>query len=204
MYSVPPATQTLLIANGLVFAVQMTAGEEIVSWFALWPLGSPAGHGAVGFLPWQVVTYSFLHGSFVHLFFNLFALFMFGSDIERVFGGGRYLVYYFGCVIAAAFAQLAVSALSAAPPYPTIGASGGVFGLLLAYGMYFPHRQVMLIFPPIPMPAWLFVVLYGLLEFYLGVAGPQGGIAHFAHLGGMLGGLAMILFWRRPPSRRSW
>lgn len=204
MYSIPPVTQKLLIANGIVFAAQMIADDDLISWFALWPLGSPSGYGTVGFLPWQVVTYSFLHGNLIHLFFNMFALFMFGSDIERVFGARRYLVYYFGCVAAAAIAQLAVSALTAAPPYPTVGASGGVFGLLLAYGMYFPQRQVMLIFPPIPMPAWLFVVLYGLLTLYLGIAHPQGGIAHFAHLGGMLGGFLILRYWRRPPSRRPW
>jgi membrane associated rhomboid family serine protease len=132
----------------------------------------------------------------------MFALFMFGSDIERVFGQRRFLAYYFACVVTAAAAQLVVSAASGAP-YPTVGASGGVFGLLLAFALYFPRRTVMLIFPPIPMPAWLFVTLYGALELYLGVTGTMAGVAHFAHLGGMLGGFLMIQYWRgRPPFRK--
>ena len=107
------------------------------------------------------------------------------------------LSYYFVCVVTAAVAQLVVSSATGAPPYPTVGASGGVFGLLLAFGMYFPRRTLMLIFPPIPMPAWLFVTLYGGIELFLGVTGTQQGVAHFAHLGGMLGGFLMIQHWRR-------
>jgi membrane associated rhomboid family serine protease len=99
-------------------------------------------------------------------------------------------------VFAAALTQLAVSTLSGGPPVPTVGASGGVFGLLLAYGLLFPRRILVLIFPPIPMPAWLFVTLYGLLELYLGVTGTQAGVAHFAHLGGMFGGWLLIRQWR--------
>jgi membrane associated rhomboid family serine protease len=106
-------------------------------------------------------------------------------------------------VLAAAVTQLVVAAWGGGPPYPTVGASGGVFGLLLAFGMYFPRRMIMLIFPPIPMPAWLFVTLYGLLELYLGITGTQAGVAHFAHLGGMLGGWLMLQHWRgRPPFGR--
>jgi membrane associated rhomboid family serine protease len=87
-------------------------------------------------------------------------------------------------------------------PYPTIGASGGVFGLLLAFGMMFPRRMILLIFPPIPMPAWLFVTLYGIVELVLGVTGSQSGVAHFAHLGGMVVGFALIQYWRH--TRRRW
>jgi len=189
--SLPPITRALLVANVGVFLLQLVADTALVRWFALWPFGGAAGAYS-GFLPWQVVTYSFLHGGLFHLFFNMLALYMFGSEIERVFGRRRYLFYYFTCVLVAAGAQLAVSALGNGPAYPTVGASGGVFGLLLAYGMYFPRRTVMLIFPPIPMPAWLFVIVYGLIELYFGVTGTQAGVAHFAHLGGMLGGWLMI------------
>jgi membrane associated rhomboid family serine protease len=200
---VPPVTRALLITNIAVFLLQQLADGLLVRWFALWPFGMPSSHA--GFLPWQVVTYSFLHGSLFHIFFNLLALYMFGSEIERVVGQRRYLRFYFVCVLVAAGAQLAVSALSSGPAYPTVGASGGVFGLLLAYGMYFPRRTVMLIFPPIPMPAWLFVIVYGLIELYFGVTGTQAGVAHFAHLGGMLGGWLMIQHWRgRFPFRRRW
>jgi membrane associated rhomboid family serine protease len=186
-----PVTQSLLIANIAVYLLQSVVGGPLFDYFALWPLNS-------GFAPWQLVTYSFLHDptSFTHILFNMLALYMFGSDIERVFGPRRMLAYYFVCVVTAAVAQLAVSWAMQSPPYPTVGASGGVFGLLLAFGMYFPRRTLMLIFPPIPMPAWLFVTLYGCIELFLGVTGTQQGVAHFAHLGGMLGGFLMIQSWR--------
>jgi len=203
MYGIPPVTWYLLIANGVVFLLQPVAGSALVSLFALWPFGTPSMPGATGFLPWQVVTYSFLHANFLHLFFNMFALYMFGSALERVFGQRRYATYYFTCVITAALGQLIVSAFASGPVYPTVGASGGVFGLLLGYGMLFPRNRVMLIFPPIPMPAWLFVTLYGVIELYLGVTGTQAGVAHFAHLGGMLGGFLVLRYWRgQPPFRR--
>ena len=187
----PPVTQALLIANVAVFLLEMSGmglGE-----FALWP---PTPFGS-RFEIWQLVTYSFLHANLTHIFFNMLALYMFGGQIEQVFGSRRFLIYFLGCVFSAALAQLAMSALSGGPAFPTVGASGGVFGLLLAYGLFFPRRIVMLIFPPIPMPAWLFVTLYGLLELYLGVTGTAAGIAHFAHLGGMLGGWILIRQWRR-------
>ncbi len=194
----PPVTQMLLTANVAVFLLQFLFGDALVVWFGLWPFHTPSSLGA-GFLPWQVLTYGFLHGSLIHIGFNMLALYMFGGQIEQVFGPRRYLIYYLGCVFSAALAQLVIQSLTASPPFPTVGASGGVFGLLLAYGLFFPRRTLMLIFPPIPMPAWLFVTLYGLLELYLGVTGTQAGVAHFAHLGGMLGGYILIRQWRRRP-----
>jgi membrane associated rhomboid family serine protease len=194
----PPITRALLIANVAVYLLQTVAGDLLVIWFALWPFHTPPATGA-GFLPWQVITYGFLHGGLMHIGFNMLALYMFGGQIEQVFGQRRFLVYYLGCVFAAALAQLLVTSVIGGEAYPTVGASGGVFGLLLAYGLFFPRRTIMLIFPPIPMPAWLFVTLYGLLEIYLGVTGTQSGVAHFAHLGGMLGGWLLIRQWRRRP-----
>ncbi len=200
---IPPVTWALLVTNGVVYLLQQMIDPQLIVWFALWPLHGSSPAGLAGFLPWQLVTYGFLHGSLLHLLVNMLALYMFGSDIERVFGQQRYLAYYLACVVTAAVAQLLVSATSGSPPYPTLGASGGVFGVLLAFALYFPRRTVMLIFPPIPMPAWLFVTLYGVVELYLGITGTQAGVAHFAHLGGMLGGYAMIRYWRRrPPFRR--
>jgi membrane associated rhomboid family serine protease len=190
-FNLPPVTWALLIANLCIFLLQQVANEWLIPLFALWPLES---FGLL-FMPWQVLTYGFLHNDILHLFFNMFAVFMFGADIERVFGSKRYLSYYLVCVVSAAMLQLLVTSQSQAAHY-TIGASGGVFGLLLAYGMYFPRRTLLLIFPPIPLPAWLFVTLYGLLELYLGVTNSQAGVAHFAHLGGMLGGYLMIRHWR--------
>ncbi len=196
----PVVTKTLLIANIAVFLAQLVADQLLVVWFGLWPLTSPdyANAGiSTAFLPWQVVTYSFLHGNSLHLAVNMLGLWMFGSEVERVLGTRRYFVYYFVSVLAAAAAQLAMSVLSPGPPYPTVGASGGVFGLLLAYGMFFPRRIVMLIFPPIPMQARFFVFVYAAIELYLGVTGTQAGVAHFAHLGGMAGGWFMLQYWRR-------
>ena len=186
----PPVTQSLVIANVAVYLLsQMAGGEFLFSWFALWP-GSD-------FQPWQLVTYGFLHGGLGHLFFNMLALYMFGGDIERLFGSRFYLSYYFAAVVAAALSHLAVSFLMGSPPVPTVGASGGIYGLLLAFAVYFPQRRVMLLFPPIPMAARTFVILFGALELVLGVTGTAAGVAHFAHLGGMLGGWLMILYRRK-------
>ncbi len=174
--------------------------DRLVMWLGLWPPGAAEVYGAgVGFRPWQLVTYAFLHGGTGHIFFNMFALYMFGSTLERLFGTRFYLTFYFVTVVSAGLTQLMVSALTGAM-HPTIGASGGVFGLLLAFGMYFPRQRIVLMFPPIPMQAWLFVTLYGALELFLGVTGTQAGVAHFAHLGGMLGAFLMIQRRRgRPP-----
>jgi membrane associated rhomboid family serine protease len=189
----PPATRALLAANVLVYLLQGQGGPELVAWFALWP---PWGADGPPFQAWQLVSYSFLHGSLTHLLFNMLALYMFGPDIERLFGTRFFALYYAACVVAAALTHLAAALLSGAPPAPMVGASGGMFGLLLAFGWYFPRRRLMLIFPPIPMPARVFVATYGILELVLGVTGTASGVAHFAHLGGMLGGVLMIQ-WRR-------
>jgi membrane associated rhomboid family serine protease len=190
-----PVARSLLIACIAVFVLQKLAVVPTMD-FALWPLGSSL-YGS-RFEPWQIVTYAFLHDPFnyAHIIFNMFALYMFGPEIERLVGSKRFAVYYLVCVISAALTQLAVQHLEGGPGGPTVGASGGIFGLLLAYGLAFPHRKLMLIFPPIPMPAWLFVTLYGLLELYLGISGRNASVAHFAHLGGMIGGFILIAYWR--------
>ncbi len=204
--SLPPVTQLLLLANTGIFVAQLAIGGFLVQNFALWPPSVAGDFGLPGlgrFQIWQIVTYAFLHGSLMHLLFNMFALFMFGSEMERTWGSERYAIYYFACVIGAAIAQLIVVHEAGGPPYATLGASGGVFGLLLAFGMTYPRRMILLIFPPIPMPAWLFVTIYGLIELVLGVTGTQAGVAHFAHLGGMAAGFALIQYWRRRgPFRR--
>jgi membrane associated rhomboid family serine protease len=197
-----PVVRSLLIACVAMFGLQWVAGDRLELLFALWPPASDPQ--TPGFMAWQLVSYAFLHGGATHLLFNMFALYMFGPDIERLLGSKRFLAYYMVCVVTAALAQLLVLRMIGNPPVPTVGASGGIFGLLLAFGMAYPRRKLMLIFPPIPMPAWLFVTLYGLLELYLGITGSNAGVAHFAHLGGMVGGLALILYWRsqRQPQRR--
>jgi membrane associated rhomboid family serine protease len=198
----PPITTALIVANVAMFLLQSLVPQLIVP-LALWPLATAATSIGASFAPWQLVTYAFLHGSLLHLAFNMFALYMFGSAIEQLFGTRRYLILYFVSVLSAAITQLIVAMLTHAI-YPTIGASGGVFGLLLAYGMYFPHNRVMLLFPPVPMPARVFVFVYGAIELVLGVTGSQEGVAHFAHLGGMAGAYLLLRLWRggiRRPSR---
>jgi membrane associated rhomboid family serine protease len=192
-----PVTRTLILLNVAAYALSTMAEEFSIVYLALWPWHVPEHLGAPPFQLWQLVTYGFLHGGLYHLFFNMFALFMFGSDIERVFGTQRYLIYYLVSVVGAAVAQLVVMMITNGPPVPTVGASGAVFGILLAFGMAFPHRRIMLLIPPIPMPAWLFVTLYGLIELAMGVFGTQQGVAHFAHLGGMAAGYVLIRYWRR-------
>lgn len=196
-FDIPPVTRALLIANIGIYLLQMlTGGDVMLVHFALWPLGPSPYSNVPGFEPWQLVTYGFLHGSFTHIAFNMFALWMFGSAIEQVLGEKPFAIYYFTCIIGAALAQLAVVHWFTGGFYPTLGASGGVFGLLLAFGLMFPHQRIMLLFPPIPMPAWLFVTGYGVIELFLGVTGTQAGVAHFAHLGGMAIGFLLIEYWR--------
>src|SRR5690242_6097054 len=192
MMFLPPATQWLLIANVAVFFLQ-SAGVVQFDDFALWP---PGGFESQ-FEPWQLVTYSFLHGGFTHIFFNMLALYVFDGEIERLFGTRFYVLYYFGCVVSAAVCHLVFPALIGGPAEPMVGASGGIYGLLLAFGIYLPHRRVLLLFPPIPMPARVFVFGFALLELFFGITQTAAGVAHFAHLGGMLGGWLMIQYRRR-------
>jgi membrane associated rhomboid family serine protease len=187
MPPLPPVTQALLLANVAIFFLGELLGPGLLAPFALWPVGQ-------GFWPWQVLTYAFLHGSFNHLFFNMLGLWMFGSELEHIWGQKRFLQFYTASVIAAALTQLLVDALLHSPT-PTIGASGGLFGLLLAFAMIFPNRIILLFFV-LPMKAKWLVALYGVLELYQGVYVMNSGVAHFAHLGGMLGGLLMLRYWR--------
>jgi membrane associated rhomboid family serine protease len=187
----PPVTQALLFANIAVFVLQMS-GALPLGELALWPPGGLESQFEV----WQIVTYAFLHANLAHIFFNMLGLYMFGAEVERLFGSRFYAAYYFGCVVSAALCHLAVTAWMGVAPYPTVGASGGVYGLLLAFGVYFPHRRVLLLFPPIPLPARVFVIAFAALELAFGVTGTAAGVAHFAHLGGMLGGWLMIQYRR--------
>jgi membrane associated rhomboid family serine protease len=188
MFSLPPVTQALILVNGVAFLLELLLGDAFLDPLALWPLSSQ-------FLPWQLITYAFLHAGFAHLLFNMLGVYMFGADLERVWGPRRFLNYYVVCVISAALTQLLVSGMTGAY-YPTIGASGAVFGLLLAFATMFPQRMIMPLFPPIPMRAPVFAAVYGVLELVLGVTGTQAGVAHFAHLGGMAGGFLMMRYWR--------
>lgn len=205
----PPAVQNLLIANCVVFLAMMLLDKmRIYELFALFPMPSPF------FKLWQPVTYMFMHGDFSHLFFNMFALWMFGRGLEQELGTKRFLTYYLVCGIGAGLVQLGVAQIDlmrlseASILYqsylctPTVGASGAVFGLLLAFGMLHPNATIMLLIPPIPMKAKWFVIIYGLLELLFGVSGKMDSVAHFAHLGGMFWGWLLLIWWRYRDSRK--
>jgi membrane associated rhomboid family serine protease len=191
MFGMPPATRTLILLNIAVYLLEWLNPRGMIDLFALQPLGSSNFH------IWQLITYAFLHdpSNLAHIFFNMFALFMFGRSLELYWGARRFVIYYLVCVLTAALTQLAVQSASGVGE-ETLGASGGVFGVLLAFAWYFPRQRLFVIPIPIPIPAWLLVTVYGFLELFLGVTGRQQGVAHFAHLGGMLGGALCILYWR--------
>ncbi|MFZ7096343.1 rhomboid family intramembrane serine protease [Luteimonas dalianensis] len=203
--NLPSITRTLLIINVVAFLLQLLAGNQLVYPFMLWPLGG-AEAGGMSFLPWQLVTYGFLHADLFHLLFNMLVLYMFGAPLEHTWGQRRFLTYFMVCVVGAGLCQLVVVSWSLAQggmPYPTLGASGGVFGVLLAFGMLFPNHRVMLLIPPIPMKARTLVIALGVIELFFGITGTRSGVAHFAHLGGMLFGWLLIQQWRgRPPFSR--
>jgi membrane associated rhomboid family serine protease len=190
------AVKFLIAANVLVFALQMASTGTLEVLFGLWPLQPIDGQSYFHF--WQIITYSFLHDTrnFAHLLFNMLGLWMFGAEIERYVGPRRLATCYFASVLTAGLTQLFVPPWLGAPPGFTIGASGGVFGLLLAYALMFPNRKVVPLIPPIPMPAWVFAALYAGVELFLGVTGSLSGIAHFAHLGGMIGSALVFMRWR--------
>lgn len=216
----PPVTRNLIIINFLVWFAELVLpryGIDLISIFGLHYFE------ASEFNLMQLFTYMFLHSddSINHVFFNMFSLWMFGSLIERFWGKWRYLFFYITCGLSAAIVQEAVwffsfhelalmgsdlvrigggavvQANEALNMAITVGASGAVFGLLLAFGMLFPNSKVFLLFIPIPIKAKYFVIIYGVAEFFFGVSAVGDNVAHFAHLGGMLGGFILILLWRR-------
>ncbi|MEX0769263.1 MAG: rhomboid family intramembrane serine protease [Balneolaceae bacterium] len=183
----PPAVKHLLVINVIFFIALFTPGigDYLFRYGALWPVESQY------FEPWQLITYMFLHGGLGHIFFNLFALWIFGQSIENFWGTKRFTIYYFLTGIGAAVLHMVIGGGGA----PTIGASGAVFGILLAFGMMFPDRYIMLLIPPVPIKAKYFVAIFGAIELFYGVTGTRSGIAHFAHLGGMVVGYLLIRYW---------
>ncbi len=188
MPPLPPVTKAFMLICTAVFCAQLLFGRSLDAWFALWPIASG------NFMPWQALTYAFMHGDFGHLFFNMIGLWMFGGELERLWGQKRFIHFLLAGALSAAAIQIVWTMLIGSR-VPTVGASGAIFALLLAFGMLFPNRTIMLLIPPIPMKAKFFVAIFGALELVLGFMG-GGGVAHFAHLGGMLGGFLMIRFWR--------
>jgi membrane associated rhomboid family serine protease len=214
----PPVISFLLITNALVFVLQLVAFEPLMVHFALWPVGTPdviQRNGELVWVPpfqiWQLLSYGFLHGSLLHLSLNLFAMWMLGVQLENAWGSRLFAIYYLVCVLGAGLIQLVVASHGVlnAEIYPTIGASGGVFGILLAFGMMFPNQRLIFLLLPVPIRAKYFVIGYGAFELFAGITGTTAGIAHFAHLGGMLFGLLLIQYWRgrlpiRPRRRVFW
>jgi len=202
LFNFPLVTRTLLIINIALFLLQQFMGDILLAHFALWPWGEDRWTAindqeiSLGFRFWQLITYGFLHGNLFHLAFNMLALVMFGGAVEQLLRTRAYFIYYFSCIIGAALTQLVFLYFWPRGFFPTIGASGGVFGLLLAFALFYPHAKLMLLFPPIPMPARIFVLLYAAIELFLGITGTAAGIAHFAHLGGMVMGWLLIHYWR--------
>jgi len=208
---IPPVTRNLLIAMAVAFGLQLLLGwNNVERYFALWPWGGFSGEGeggeivSVGFQPWQLVTYGFLHArdNFMHLLFNAIGLWQFGSRVEQALGAKRYTQFFFACVVGAGLCQLAVVSWMASagqPPFPTVGASGGIFGILLAYALFFPRDRMIIIPIPVPMSARTLVIIYGVISLVAGLTGTMQGIAHFAHLGGMLFGWLLLRYWAGKP-----
>ncbi len=201
----PPVLKNLLIINGLLFLGQMAQGSPLSvfldTWLALWPLGAPDAimtsrglRAMADFWPWQLVTYGFLHGDFFHLLFNMFALWMFGTQLENEWGSKRFAIFYFVCVVGAGLVQLVTQYVSGSYAV-TVGASGGVYGLLLAFGMTYPN-QIIYLNLLFPVKAKWLVIGMGAISLFSGATGAADGVAHFAHLGGMVFGFLLLLYWR--------
>jgi membrane associated rhomboid family serine protease len=230
----PPVVRNLIIINIVMFILLFFLNQfrfDLNRFFGLYFIQSPL------FQPWQIVTHMFMHGGLMHIFFNMWALWIFGKTLESVWGGKRFFIYYIVTGLGAAFFHQLVMYIDLAPQIagfkeaynvdvltmerlnhafasgsqfhplirslmiPTVGASGAVFGILLAFGMLFPNTQLFIIPFPFPIKAKWLVIGYGALELYLGVTQPGSNIAHFAHLGGMVFGFILIKYWNKNSKR---
>lgn len=211
MANVPTAIKNIIIINVLVMIMTMLNEDFMYKTFSLFYPTSPFFHW------WQPVTHMFMHGGFWHLFFNMYTLYIFGSVLERVWGTRKFLVFYFVTGLGAALihtgvewiqmqswlgqaaegSAAALSSIHALKMTPTVGASGAIYGVLMGYAMLYPDSVLTLIFPPVSMKAKWFVLIFAAIELLTGVTGTGGGIAHFAHLGGLIFGYLLILYWKR-------
>jgi membrane associated rhomboid family serine protease len=226
----PPVTKNLIIINVVLLLGTMVlqqTGLNLNRFLGMYYFQSPL------FAPWQIVTHMFMHGGIAHIFFNMYALWIFGKTLESVWGSKRFLIYYLATGLGAAFFHQLVNYIEFAPQIaalkaaysvdvinnsllneilqpgnqfrsigmdlirPTVGASGAVYGVLLAFGMLFPNTPLFLMFIPIPIKAKWLVIGFGVLELYLGITQSGGNIAHFAHLGGMIFGFILIRYWNK-------
>ena len=208
LQSIPPVTRNLIIVNVLIFIATLVNVNFMIGTFGLF---YPSSHY---FHWWQIVTHMFMHGGFWHIFFNMYTLFIFGVVVERIIGSKKFMVFYFVCGFGAAAlhmgvqylqmqsflaseSQTALQSIVALKSTPTVGASGAIYGVLMGYAMLFPQSKMTLLFPPVTLSAKWMVVIFAVIELFTGVVGFTDGVAHFAHLGGMLVGLLLMLWWRR-------
>ena len=208
---IPPVVKNLIILNVMMFLITLLTGNFMYEKFSLFYFQSPL------FKPYQIITHMFMHGGFFHILFNMYTLFIFGSVLENVWGGKKFLLYYLVTGVGAAIIHslvmyieassltqameagnfLAQEKMFALMRTPTVGASGAIYGLLLAYGMLFPNSVMQLLFPPVALKAKYFVLIFGALELFLGLSNTGSDIAHFAHLGGMIFGYFLIIYWKK-------
>ncbi len=211
----PPVTKALLLANVLIFLLQQVLPDAYLAPLRLWPfdLGRDLFAPSSSFMPWQLLTHAFMHGDLLHIAMNMICLLMFGAELESYWGSRRYLIFYAFCTLGAGLCQVAVATLmvsQGAGAYSALGASGGVFGLLIGYAMLFPDRRIGLLFLPVMLKARTLVIIFAVAQLALGLSGLNTGVAHFAHLGGMLFGWLLIRWWGRqkppvappPPKKR--
>ncbi len=187
--STPPVVKNLLIINGLVFLAQFVfeqQGIRIEEWTALWAVGTGYFKG------WQLITYQFLHGGFSHILFNMLALWTFGSTLENFWGSKRFLFFYIVCGILAGVVQLLFQTEGYA-----VGASGAIMGLAAAFAYLFPNTELFIMFIPIPIKAKYVIPGFVLLDLFGGFSSTSDGVAHWAHLGGALAGLIIVIFWNK-------
>jgi len=195
LQNTPKVTRNLIFVNVLMF-IATTLGQSSLNsygmnWFALYPPGTPF------FRPWQFLTYMFMHANIWHILFNMYTLWIFGSMVERVIGEKKYIVLYFVCGVGAAVFHLMLTSLLHGINVPMVGASGAIYGLLVAYAMLFPTSKMTLLFPPVTLSAKWMVVAFAAIELFTGVIGTREGIAHFAHLGGMVFGFLLFYLWKK-------
>ncbi len=211
MSNVPVAVKNLIIINTLIMVMTALNEQFMYANFALFYPTSPFFHW------WQPVTHMFMHGGFWHLFFNMYTLFIFGSALERIWGPKKFLIFYFVTGLGAAFIHTGVewlqmqhwmtqaaegsmaaqTSIHALKMTPTVGASGAIYGILMGYAMLYPDAVLTLLFPPVSMKAKWFVLVFAAIELFTGITGVGGGIAHFAHLGGLIFGFLLIWYWKR-------
>ncbi len=209
--SMPPVIKNLVIINALMLLATYLTGDFMYEKFSLFYFESPL------FKPYQLVTHMFMHGGFIHLFFNMYSLIIFGVALEQIWGSKKFFLYYMVTGLGAALLHslvlyidasslmsaaqagdvLASQKLDALMATPTVGASGAVYGVLLAYGMLFPNNVLQLLIPPVALKAKWFVLIFGAIELALGISNTGGNVAHFAHLGGMIFGYFLIIYWKK-------